>query len=48
MTLTLDEQIEYTKNELEAYKSNKYAADEIVNWLESIYESLCRLKNLEK
>jgi len=42
--LTLDEQISYTKQELDAYKNNKYSAKEIVDWLESIYSSLIELK----
>jgi len=42
--LTLDEQISYTKQELDTYKNNKYSAKEIVDWLESVYSSLIELK----
>lgn len=46
--MTLDEQIQQTKSELEAYSSNKFSSSEIMDWLRAIYESLCRLRDLEK
>jgi hypothetical protein len=46
--MNLEEQIEFTKTELDAYKENKFSSPLIVDWLESIYETLCRMKDLEK
>ncbi len=46
MNIDLDKQIELTKIELDSYKSNKYSAKEIVDWLESVYQSLLELKRL--
>jgi hypothetical protein len=46
--MTLDEQIKYTEEELTAYRENKYSSPKIVKWLESILDSLLRLKSLEK
>jgi hypothetical protein len=46
--MTLDEQIEYTEKEYEAYSSSEFTCPEIVEWLKGVLESLYRLKSLEK
>ena len=42
--MTLDEQIEQTKQELDAYKAANFAAPTIIDWLQSVYDSLLLLK----
>ncbi len=44
--MSLEEQIEYTGNELKAYKAANFACPAIIDWLESVLRSLHQLKHL--
>lgn len=43
----LDQQIQTTEQELKAYKSSKFSAPEIIDWLESVLDSLYKLRHIE-
>ncbi len=45
--MTIDEQILKTEQEYEAYRNANFAAPEIIEWLDSVLESLYELKNLK-
>lgn len=44
--MTLDQQIQRTEQEYNAYKAANFAAPEIIEWLAALLESLYKLKTL--